>query len=256
MLTFFRKIYRIVCLLGWFLYMALKSAIARRGQTQEQIALQASQDTARWARGILKILNIRLTVHGEIPDTQGVLIVSNHLGYLDIIIHASLMGVRFAPKKEIRSWPFLGWYVGLSCPVWIDRKSPAKSKQTLEEFEKTLQLGIPLIVYPEGTSTDGLHGLRPFKSTSFEAAIKDNRPLMPIITIYTVPPEAINPAWFGDQELLPHVWQLLGISEIKADIYISPLLFPEGLDRKALAEKTRGIMLESYRKQTGIMEES
>ena len=134
MLTFFRKIYRIVCLLGWFLYMALKSAIARRGKTQEQIALQASQDTARWARGILKILNIRLTVHGEIPDTQGVLIVSNHLGYLDIIIHASLMGVRFAPKKEIRSWPCTWDSPVRSGSTGNPRRSPSRLWRNLKRL--------------------------------------------------------------------------------------------------------------------------
>ncbi len=255
MLTFFRKTYRIVRLIVWFLFMAMRAFFTRLGKSPEQIARLASLDTERWARGILNILNIQLTVHGEIPDSsRGVLIVSNHLGYLDIIVHASLMGVRFAPKKEIRSWPFLGWYVGLSCPVWIDRKSPAKSKQTLAEFEKTLELGIPLIVYPEGTSTDGLHGLRPFKSTPFAAALNDNRPLMQIITIYTVPEGAMNPAWFGDQELLPHLWELLGIRQIRADIHVSPLIFPEGNDRKSLAEKTRGIMLASYREHTGITE--
>ena len=255
MLTFFRKIYRIVSLLGWFLFMAAGTLLRRRGNRPEETIRLASRDTGRWARGILKILNIRLAVHGEIPQSQGVLIVSNHLGYLDIVVHASLMGVRFAPKQEIRSWPFLGWYVGLSCPVWIDRKSPAKSRQTLEEFEKTLRLGIPLIVYPEGTSTDGLHGLRPFKSTPFEAAIKDNRPLLPIVTVYTVPEGAMNPAWFGDQQLVPHVWKLLGIREIRADLYLSPPILPEGLDRKTLAGKTRTIMQESYRKHTGITEE-
>ncbi len=256
MLTFFRKLYRIACLLGWFLFMATGAILRKLGKNPEETIRQASLDTGRWARGILNILNIRLTVHGTMPQTQGVLIVSNHLGYLDIIVHASLMGVRFAPKKEIRSWPFLGWYVGLSCPVWIDRKSPAKSKETLEEFEKTLRIGVPLIVYPEGTSTDGLHGLRPFKSTPFEAAIKDNRPLMPIITVYTVPEGAMNPAWFGDQELLPHVWELLGIRQIKADVYISQPILPEGFDRKILAEKTRDVMLASYREHTGITEES
>lgn len=256
MLTFFRKTYRILRLAVWFLFMALRTILAGLGKTPDEKIRIASRDTGRWARGILKILNIRLEVHGEMPQSQGVLIVSNHLGYLDIIVHASLMGVRFAPKKEIRSWPFLGWYIGLSRPVWIDRKSPAKSRQTLEEFEKTLELSVPLIVYPEGTSTDGLHGLRPFKSTPFEAAIKDNRPLMPIVTVYTVPEGAMNPAWFGDQELLPHVWVILGIKQIKADVTISAPLLPEGLNRKELAEKTRAIMLASYRELTGIEAES
>ena len=252
MLTFFRKLYRIACLLGWFLFMATGAILRKLGKNPEETIRQASLDTGRWARGILNILNIRLTVHGTMPQTQGVLIVSNHLGYLDIIVHASLMGVRFAPKKEIRSWPFLGWYVGLSCPVWIDRKSPAKSRATLNEFERTLDLGVPLIVYPEGTTTDGKHGLLPFKSTPFEAVLKDHKPLLPLITIYHVPEGEMNPAWYGDQTLLPHVWTLLGIREIRVDIYSCGLLHPHDMGRKELAVQVRERMLEVYREHTGI----
>ncbi len=254
MLIFLRKTGRILRLIGWFLYRAAGAHVRRLGKNPDDRIRLAAREARDWARGILKILNIQVHVHGEIPQSQGVLIVSNHLGYLDILVHASLMGVRFAPKQEIRSWPFLGWYVGLSCPVWIDRKSPAKSRRTLEEFEKTMRLGIPLIVYPEGTSTDGLHGLRPFKSTPFEAVIKDRRPLLPMITTYRVPAGSMNPAWFGDQELLPHLWELLGLERIQADLYLSAPIRPEGSDRKELAAKTREIMLQSYREHTGIGE--
>jgi len=245
--AFFRKVFRITRLLIWFPRMAIRTMIAIHGKAPDEKVRIASRHTEQWARGILHILNVKLNMHGAMPECKGVLLVSNHLGYLDIIVHASVMGVRFAPKKEILSWPFLGPYLGLSQPVWIDRKNRSKSKEILAEFEKTLELGVPLIVYPEGTSTDGLHGLLPFKSTPFEAAIKDNRPVQPVITVYHVPGNAMNPAWFGDQELLPHVWQLLGIKGIQADVYPLPLLYPgDYADRKELAEKVREKMLKVY----------
>ena len=62
----------------------------------------------------------------------------------------------------------------------------------------------------------------------------------------------MNPAWFGDQTLLPHVWQLLGLREINVDVYPEPLVYPKTGDRKQLAEQVRALMLDAYRKHTGI----
>lgn len=245
---FFRKIFRIIRLLLWMPNVGLRTIFALRGKSPDERIQTASRYTIQWAVGIRDILNVKTHIHGKTPETGGVLLVSNHLGYLDIIIHASFMGVRFAPKKEIRSWPVLGPYLGLSQPVWIDRKNRSKSQESLREFEKTLELEVPLIVYPEGTSTDGLHGLLPFKSTPFEAAIRNNRPIQPVITRYRVPEGAMNPAWFGDQELLPHVWELLGIPEIHADIHLLPPIYPNNYsNRKQLAEAVREEMMKVYR---------
>lgn len=250
---FFRKIFRIIRLLLWLPDVGLRTVFALRGKTPDERIQTASLYTIQWAAGIRDIMNVHTHIHGNLPESKGVLLVSNHLGYLDIVVHASFMGVRFAPKKEIRTWPILGPYLGLSQPVWIDRKNRSKSQETLLEFEKTLELEVPLIVYPEGTSTDGLHGLLPFKSTPFEAAIKNNRPIQPMITLYKVPEGSMNPAWFGDQELLPHVWELLGIREFQADIYLLPPVYPnQYANRKELAEAVREKMLAVYQK---VMEE-
>lgn len=247
-----RKIIRVLRLLVWFLYMLLKTVLRHIGKTEDEKITAGAELAGEWARGILRILNIRATLHGSLPETKGVLLVSNHQSYVDILVHASLTGLRFAPKQEIRHWFLLGPYIGMSHPVWIDRKSPAKSRATLAEFEHTLALGVPLIVYPEGTTTDGQHGLLPFKSTSFEAVLREHRPVQPLITVYHVPCGTMNPAWYGDQELLPHIWQLLGLKEIQVDIYSCKVIQPEAENRKELAERVRREMSEAYRRHTGI----
>lgn len=252
MLTFGRKIVRIFLLLIWFPVMLAKALVLHIGKKPDERIALGAELAGEWARGILRILNIRIFRHGEFPEEKGILLVSNHQSYVDILVHASLTGIRFAPKKEIRKWFLLGPYIELSHPVWIDRKSPAKSRATLNEFERTLNLGVPLIVYPEGTTTDGKHGLLPFKSTPFEAVLKDHKPLLPLITIYHVPEGEMNPAWYGDQTLLPHVWTLLGIREIRVDIYSCGLLHPHDMGRKELAVQVRERMLKVYREHTGI----
>lgn len=252
MLIFGRKIFRLLQLLIWFPFMLMKTALRYIGKTEDEKIALGAELVGEWARGILRILNIHVTLHGTCPEEKGILLVSNHQSYVDILVHASLMGVRFTPKKEIRGWFLLGPYIGMSHPVWIDRKSPAKSLATLTEFEHTLSLGIPLIVYPEGTTTDGQHGLLPFKSTPFEAVLRDRRPLLPLITVYHVPCGSMNPAWYGDQTLLPHVWRLLGLKEIQVDVYSSDVVQPQADNRKQLAEQVRLLMQEAYRKHTGI----
>ncbi len=252
MITFFRKVFRIFRLIIWFMIIQIKTLHRQRGKTEDEKIAIGAEYAGIWARGILKILNINVTLHGKIPDEKGILLVSNHQSYADILIHASLTGVRFAPKKEIKDWFFLGSYVAISHPVWIDRKSAAKSAATLKEFEHTLAIGVPLIVYPEGTTTDGLHGLLPFKSTPFEAVLKDKRPILPLITVYHVPCGTMNPAWYGDQTLLPHVWQFLGLKEIQVDVYFSDIVQPQTDNRKQLAEEIRLLMLKAYSSHTGI----
>ena len=111
-----------------------------------------------WSRGAAFIIGVRVRVTGDIPAGNGFLVVSNHLGYLDILAHGSVFNLRFAPKAEIRKWPFFGWLTALGCPVWIDRRNPRMSACYAEEFKATMEHGISMLVYPEGTSTDGKHG--------------------------------------------------------------------------------------------------
>ena len=138
--------------------------------------------------------------------------------------------------------------ISLNRPVWIDRKSRQKSKEAAEEMEATMQNGISMLVYPEGTSTDGQPGLLPFKATPFEAAAELALPIQPTLLFYEGVPKQTEPlAWYGDQELLPHVWRILGLKEIKMRVYVLPVVHPEpGEDRKALALRVHDLMEREY----------
>lgn len=203
--------------------------------------------TQIWGRGILFLWGIRLNISGDPSGFKGGLIVSNHLGYLDILVDAALFPIRFASKDDVRSWPVLGWYLGISRPVWIDRGNRTKAAEALEQFRETMRHGIPLLVYPEGTSTDGEHGLLPFKSTAFGAVCETKYPILPVLTRYRRGADGQSLAWFGSATLLPHVWRLLGEKKIVIDIHILPELTPlEGETRKQLAERVHTVMSEAY----------
>ena len=238
----FRRLWRLALLALWFSLMTCYALVSCLGGWN---AVKAQTRKAKvWARGIAKIIGLRIRVHGD-PEGVSGLVVSNHLGYMDILTLGSVFPLRFTPKVEIRSWPLLGWFITLSRPIWVDRKSRQSAVRTGVEFEETLRHGMNLAVFPEGTSSDGREGLLPFKSTVFEAAAHGGFDIRPTLIRYREDfPGQV--AWFGDATLLPHVWRLLGMRRIEAEVHVLPPLPPDGRDRKALAEHVRADMNESY----------
>ena len=192
-----------------------------------------------WSKAAGYIIGLKVTVKGEPSEAAGKLVVSNHTGYLDIVAQGTLFPLRFAPKIEMRSWPLFGPLISLSRPVWVDRKNRFRAGKTAEEFKETLDHKLSLLVYPEGTSTDGRHGLLPFKSTAFEAAIASGAALLPVLVFHKgVPEGAFDPAWYGDIGFLTHIWGVLGLKEIHSCVYIMPeVRLQEGEDRKQLAQR-------------------
>jgi len=202
-----------------------------------------------WGWGLCRIMGVRIRLEadpGADPAPRG-LVVSNHLSYVDVLVHAALFPLRFAPKAEIARWPVLGWYLALSRPVWVDRRSRQKSGRTMAQFADTLAHGIPLIVYPEGTSTHGRDGLLPFKSTPFAAVGEGGAMIRPVLIRYDEPPGRPPVCWFGDAPLLPHAWQVLGMRRIDAHVRLLPPADPAGRDRKDLAADLHDLMERAYR---------
>lgn len=243
-MALFRRIFRLFALMLWLPVMAVISLPFKFGgwNNVRRVGLCARL----WGRGIAWIMRLQINVHGDPAAVEGGLIVANHQGYLDIIIHAAIFPLRFTPKSDIRSWPFLGWYLGISRPIWIDRGNKQKSKDLLREFVDTMSNRIPLIIYPEGTSTDGLSGILPFKSTPFAAIAETSLPIRPVITVFHPTPDGGSVAWYGTQTLLPHVWRILGYRQIDAEVYLMPLVYSEGKTRKELADEVHTLMENRY----------
>jgi 1-acyl-sn-glycerol-3-phosphate acyltransferase len=243
MMPTIRRFYRLIALFFWFAY--TYSLAFPNYFTGWKGVKKVTRVTRLWAYGIARILNLRVNVHGDADQLTGGLIISNHVGYLDIITHASVFPVRFTPKADIAKWPILGQYLTSSRPIWIDRTSRQASRHVKQEVHDTLERGIPLIIYPEGTSSDGKQ-LLPFKSTPFESAINGGFPIFPILTRYKSRPDQDTVCWYGDMTLLPHVWSLLGYSRVDADIHILEPISPDGKNRKEIAEEAHKIMSKAY----------
>lgn len=208
------------------------------------------EQTRNWARGLIRILGIEISVEGEgtlVPENGG-LVISNHQSYLDILVHAAAGGMCFTPNSGIRKWFFFGWYVNMSNPVWIDRTSPAKSKKTLEEFRRVIGEGSALMLYPEGTTTRGDVPLLNFKSTAFEAVVGTDKPVTMFLTFYRkTDPRDAEIQWYDHTGFARHVWRILGNGTIRATLVPLPPMIPDkGASRKELAEEAHDLMQQAH----------
>ena len=250
-MIFIRRTYRLSVLIFWFLLITIAILPLQFGGLNDVKRL--TYMARIWARGIVRIIKIRINVHGHVDDSNGGMIVSNHLSYLDTIVHGSMFIIRHSPKAEIRNWPFLGGFISLSRPVWVDRKSRKGAKTTSDDFIETMNHGMNIVVYPEGTSSDGKNGICPFKSAPFDAVVKGNKPVFPILTIYPDVPGRDTLCWYGDMTLVPHLWKALGAPFLDVDVYILDPIYPEGRDRKELTTYVHDVMDKEYRRICEMM---
>jgi len=246
-MKFLRMAVKIVLLTLWSIVLMPVAACSFIGLSKWARVRRGAAWAQVWARGAAKIAGVVTAVHGNIPENRGALLVSNHLGYLDILAHACNFKIRFTPNDGIKKWFFVGQLVALGCPVWIDRRNRRKAAVYAKTFQETMDNGVSLLVYPEGTTTDGRHGMLPFKSTVF-ADIPANRPIVPMVLFYQETPEdAGSAAWYDDTPFGKHAMRVLGMKRIRIDLYVLPEMFARpGEERKELAARVRNVMLEEY----------
>ena len=192
-------------------------------------------------------MNVSIEVRGEMPE-QGGLVVSNHTGPFDILVNASVFPVRFAPKKELRYTPVIGPLVALSRPVWVDRKRKLESVKTAAEIAETVSNGVNMLVYPEGTNTDGRSGLLPFKSTAFDAAENTGCPVIKVLLFFDCPYDpGKSSAWYDDTPFGAYLWHALGLKKVRSRVYIIGVTkIAEAEGRKALAARVHNEMSKEY----------
>lgn len=245
-MRFLRKILRLTILPFWFMIIAF---LALPGMFAGRKGIRWNGKITRlWGAGVARILNIQIERNGKNPEAflHG-LIVSNHQSYLDILVNSAVFPVRFLPKVEIRYWPVLGWFIALNRPVWVNRKSPLASAKVAEEIEKSVCDGLPILVFPEGTNSDG-SGLLPFKSTAFEAVARTGQPVCPVLLKYAPSDDGFPLCWCGDMPFLHHVRHVLGLQKIRVKMDLLEPVYPlPGEHRKDLSNRVRQIMLDHYR---------
>jgi lyso-ornithine lipid O-acyltransferase len=198
----------------------------------------------RWNRRILKYIGVEVAVCGPIP--AGGLIASNHLSYLDILVLSATARCFFVSKSEVKSWPLVGWIAALTGTVFVDRSRRSPTHNLQPQMQERLESGELLVLFPEGTSSDG-GGLLPFHSSFFESAVAAAAPITATYLSYELPEYDGDPklevCYWGDMILLPHLIKLLTKSKVRATVKFAsePQMFS---DRKEAALEIRRRVLE------------
>ncbi len=236
-----RATFRLTAMFLWSLAL-LPSALATLLLPRRRRLAAGAWFTRLWATGCRKILNLHVTTFpGELPHRRGGLIVANHVSYLDIFVHASLFGVRFAPKIEMKRWPLVGVMTAISNPVWIDRGNRRHAADSEREMREALLGEVPLLVYPEGTNSDGT-ALLPFKSTVFESVLQSGAEMLPVVSLYPPAADGTPIPWCDHSGFLPHFWRVMGLKEIECKVYIMDTVVPGASGRKELAIQLHDMM--------------
>ncbi len=198
------------------------------------------------SRAVTFLVGMRVTVEGA-PAEGPVLFVANHISWLDIPLLGSRTRAAFIAKKEIEGWGGMGVMARRYRSVFVDRARRHASAAQRDEILERLKAGDSLVLFAEGTSTDGTR-VAPFKSALFAVAqaLPDLK-VQPVSIAYThingIPvTRAWRPVlgWFGDMELPGHVWRVLSLGRIRAVIrFHPPLSMRTAGSRKALATRCR-----------------
>jgi 1-acyl-sn-glycerol-3-phosphate acyltransferase len=197
------------------------------------------------------MIGIHVVTRGT-PHDGPCLIAANHTSWLDIPIMGSLQPSSFVAKSEVAGWPFFGWLAKLQKTVFVERERRTRTVEKRNEIHARIASGDKLILFPEGTSSDGNRVL-PFKSAlmsvaqlaivNSEADREDDLVVQPVSVAYLrlcgLPMgRQFRPyfAWYGDMELFPHLWEAFSLGPIEIHVeYHKPVTIREIGNRKALA---------------------
>jgi 1-acyl-sn-glycerol-3-phosphate acyltransferase len=189
-----------------------------------------------------RLLGIKIIVEGEIEPGPNVVYVGNHISYLDVQVLGSLLKGSFIAKKEVENWPLFGLMGKMGRTLYISR-APADATMATKMISDRLEEGLPLIVFPEGTSSSGTEIL-PFKSSFFEVFLNKNIKIQPFtISVLEVDGQKAATAvirdkyaWHGDMTLEPHLWSFAkSKGAVVKVIFQKPVLSNSFQNRKLLS---------------------
>jgi len=196
-------------------------------------------------RACLRILGVAVETRGAMIRKGPVLFVANHQSYLDILVLGSLVPGSFVSKADVKDWPFFGLLAKLQRSVFVERRRH-QARENRHEIETRLARGDSLILFPEGTSSDGNRVLG-FKSALLSVAERAEGgaalPIQPVSVAYV----SVNGlpigrtwrpfvAWYGDMDLAGHLWAFLRLGPVRVTVeFHPPVSLQASGSRKALA---------------------
>lgn len=187
--------------------------VPRPGAVETVRHHHAAHAAHRLARRMADLLGVSIQVRGGVP-TGPVVLASNHLSYFDPLVIGSLLPLAAIAKAEVSSWPFLGRIAAHLGTLFVRRESPHHGAVVLRQALRRLAAGIPVLNFPEGTTTDGSGPLLPFRRGLFGLARRAGVRVVPV-GLRLDPEDA---AWVGGAAFLPHYWRMSRRTSIRARV--------------------------------------
>jgi 1-acyl-sn-glycerol-3-phosphate acyltransferase len=200
-------------------------------------------------RIVRRLLGFRVHVHGKMTKERPLLLAANHSSWTDIVVLGSLQEVAFIAKAQVANWPLFGILAKLQRTVFVEREKRGKTHHQASEIATRLAMGDAMVLFAEGTTSDGNRVL-PFKTSLFGAAqvaIRDagatSVVVQPVAIAYTrvqgMPMGRFHRpivAWPGDVPLGPSLVGLLKHGAIDVDVWFGePVVIDANSNRKMLA---------------------
>jgi lyso-ornithine lipid O-acyltransferase len=213
----------------------------------------------RWCRRIVRSLDIEYDVDGlaflDEPNSSGFrAVVSNHLSYVDILVMSAIRPFVMVAKSEVKGWPLLGWLTAQAGTVYVDRGGkPTTYPLVNAAMAKAYRSGLPVLFFPEGTTTDGKQGeggVLPFRRGLFHSVLKDHVQVRTAAIRYELTEDngsatvAHDICWWGDTSFVPHLVRFLSLRGVRVSVRFGEAV--QGTDRFVLSENARATVAGIY----------
>lgn len=230
-----RAIWRFLLLIGTSLQAAFDFA-ARRLHGPISLCCRAEW-LHRSSIKALTRLGITLEVQGPFPSVG--LLVCNHLSYIDVLALSSIAPCVFVAKRQVRSWPLFGYLARFGGTTFVDRDQPSDAVRVNHELAEALSAGLVVVLFPEGTSSDGSTVL-PFRSALFKPAVQLNQPISTAHISYAVEGGSAEQdvCYWGRMVFLVHLFRFLRLRSVNARVKFGRKA-STFTDRKVAAVTTR-----------------
>ncbi|WP_462382018.1 lysophospholipid acyltransferase family protein [Pseudomonas sp. Marseille-QA0892] len=235
---------RLVRLTGVLLYgvmLALAACILERF-THGRLALR-QRLCSHFMKALAAALPFKVRVEGHLPD-EPMLWISNHVSWTDIPFIGQLAPLSFLSKAEVREWPLAGWLARHGGTLFI-RRGAGELQSLNSQIGEYLDGSHPVVLFPEGTTSDGL-SLLPFHGRLLTAAVERGVPLQPVAIAYRRNglPCPIAP-FIGDDALPTHLLRMMRAERAEVVITLLPPVSSQGLGRTELARQARRAIYEA-----------
>ncbi len=202
---------------------------------------QREQRVQVWSQGLLAHLGIEMQVVGHPVAIGPVMLVANHISWLDIASMHAARFCRFVSKADVKRWPVIGTLASGVGTLFIERESRRDAMRVVHQMADRLRGGDVLGVFPEGTTSDGL-SLLPFHANLFQAAIAADAPVQPVAIQFIDKSSgqvSLAPCYIGDDTLFESLWRTVCAPGVVVVMTYGEPQFAQGRDRRLWAQAVR-----------------